>query len=271
MSEEPSRRVEARIVLEARQPFEAVFQVAVSALAGAQLEETLSASLDGEPAKLTEIAMPGGGRAYLLRCDAGQLTVDYQAAVRGSAEPPEVTEADRITFVRPSRYAESDRLAAVARAEFAGLAAGPELLAAVSSWVGTRLSYLPGSSRPTDGAVETLLLRQGVCRDYAHLVIALLRALDIPARMAAVYAPGLEPMDFHAVAEALVGGQWRVVDATLLAPRASLVRIATGRDAADTTFLSTYGGAVDLTELEVTAVTQERLPADEVTELVSLR
>jgi transglutaminase-like putative cysteine protease len=234
MSEEPSRRVEARIVLEARQPFEAVFQVAVSALAGAQLEETLSASLDGEPAKLTEIAMPGGGRAHLLRCDAGQLTVDYQAAVRGSAEPPEVTEADRITFVRPSRYAESDRLAAVARAEFAGLAAGPELLAAVSSWVGTRLSYLPGSSRPTDGAVET-------------------------------------PIDFHAVAEALVGGQWRVVDATLLAPRASLVRIATGRDAADTAFLSTYGGAVDLTELEVTAVTQERLPADEVTELVSLR
>ena len=191
MSQEPSRRVEARIVLEAQQPFEAVFQVAVSALAGAQLEETLSASLDGEPAKLTEIAMPGGGRAHLLRCDAGQLTVDYQAAVRGSAERPEVTEADRITFVRPSRYAESDRLAAVARAEFAGLAAGPELLAAVSSWVGTRLSYLPGSCRPTDGAVET-------------------------------------PIDFHAVAEALVGGQWRVVDATLLAPRASLVRIATG-------------------------------------------
>ena len=104
----------------------------------------------------------------------------------------------------------------------------------------------------------------------AHLVIALLRALDVPARMTAVYAPGLQPMDFHAVAEALVGGQWRVVDATLLAPRASLVRIATGRDAADTAFLSAYGGTVELTATEVTAVTDGPLPADDVTALVSI-
>src|SRR6202034_389044 len=104
------------------------------------------------------------------------------------------------------------------------------------------------------GAVETLLLRQGVCRDYAHLVVALLRALDVPARLTAVYAPGLQTMDFHAVAEALVDHQWRVVDATLLAPRASLIRIATGRDAADTAFMSSYGGAVELIETQVTAV-----------------
>jgi transglutaminase-like putative cysteine protease len=118
--------------------------------------------------------------------------------------------------------------------------------------------------------VDTLLLRQGVCRDYAHLVIALLRALDIPARLAAVYAPGLEPMDFHAVAEALVGGQWRVVDATLLAPRASLIRIATGRDAADTAFMSTYGGAVELMDTEVTATIDGALPSDDVNALVSI-
>src|SRR6202034_2955970 len=147
-----------------------------------------------------------------------------------------------------------DRLTAMARSEFAGIGPGPELLAAVSSWVGTQLSYVPGSSRPTDGAVQTLLQRQAACRDYAHLVIALLRALDVPARLAAVYAPGLNPMDFHAVAEAAVDGYWRVVDATTLAPRSALVRIATGRDAADTAFLSTYGGAVDLVEMTVTAV-----------------
>jgi transglutaminase-like putative cysteine protease len=140
----------------------------------------------------------------------------------------------------------------------------------VSSWVGTKLSYVPGSSGPTDGAVQTLLRRQGVCRDYAHLVVALLRALDIPARLAAVYAPGLQPMDFHAVAEALIGGAWRVVDATLLAPRASLVRIATGRDAADTSFLSSYGGAARLLEMEVTAVIDGPLPGDDVTALVTI-
>ena len=130
----------------------------------------------------------------------------------------------------------------MAQAEFAGIEHPKDLLPAISSWVGTQLSYVPGSSRPTDGAVETLLQRRGVCRDYAHLVIALLRSLDVPARLTSVYAPGLDPMDFHAVAEAAIGGKWYVVDATLLAPRKSLVRICTGRDAADTAFLSSYRG-----------------------------
>lgn len=158
----------------------------------------------------------------------------------------------------------------MAQAEFAGITDPGELLAAVSSWVGSRLYYVAGSSGPTDGAVDTMLMRQGVCRDYAHLVIALLRALDVPARMAAVYAPGLYPMDFHAVVEAAVGDTWQAVDATLLAPRSSLVRICTGRDAADTPFLSTYGGQADLLESNVTATVDGPLPADDVTHLVSI-
>ena len=102
--------------------------------------------------------------------------------------------------------------------------------------------------------MQTLLAREGVCRDYAQLVVALLRANDIPARLVAVYAPGLSPMDFHAVAEAAINGRWYVVDATALAPRSALVRITTGRDAADTAFLSTYGGDVKLHETDVSAV-----------------
>ena len=113
----------------------------------------------------------------------------------------------------------------------------------MSSWVGTRLDYVPGSSDPIDGAVDTLLAGAGVCRDYAHLVVALLRAVNVPARLVAVYAPGCQPMDFHAVAEAFVDGVWRVVDATCLAPRQTMVRIATGRDAADTAFLDNHKGA----------------------------
>jgi transglutaminase-like putative cysteine protease len=92
----------------------------------------------------------------------------------------------------------------------------------------------------------------------------------VPARLAAVYAPGLEPMDFHAVAEAFVDGGWHVVDATTLAPRSALLRISTGRDAADTAFLSTYGGRVTLESVAVTAVADE-LPDDDMTELVELR
>ena len=94
---------------------------------------------------------------------------------------------------------------------------------------------------------------QGVCRDYAHVVIALLRAMDMPARYAACYAPGLQPMDFHAVAEAYFDGAWYVIDATRLADRRSLVRIATGRDAADCAFLSYHGGNVGLQRLRVDA------------------
>ena len=247
-----------------------VLQLTVSDMPGADLRESLTITRDGEDLAATEVSLPGEGRAHVLTARPGRVFVEYQATVEGRAASPEVTPADRLTYIRPSRYAESDQLVAMAHAEFAGISGTPDLLAAVSSWVGTRLTYVPGSSRPTDGAVHTLLRRQGVCRDYAHLVVALLRALDIPARVAAVYAPGLEPMDFHAVAEALVDGRWRVVDATLLAPRASLVRIATGRDAADTAFLSMYGGAATLVGTEVMAVLDGELPDDDVTQLMTI-
>jgi transglutaminase-like putative cysteine protease len=264
------RRVGAHLAVRVSGQAELVLQIAVAGPAEDRTEEQLTIRRDGVPVSATEVDMGHGGRAHLLRLGQGLVTIDYSAAVSGFATRPEPTQAERVIFLRPSRYAESDRLAAVARSEFAGIGAGPELLAAVSSWVGTQLSYVPGSSRPTDGAVQTLLQREGVCRDYAHLVIALLRALDVPARLAAVYAPGLAPMDFHAVAEALLDGQWRAVDATLLAPRASLVRIATGRDAADTAFLSAYCGAAQLIETQVTAVTDGPLPDEDVTALISI-
>jgi transglutaminase-like putative cysteine protease len=140
----------------------------------------------------------------------------------------------------------------------------------VATWVGERIVYIPGSSRPTDGAVATLLAGQGVCRDFAHLVVALLRGCDVPARIASVYAPGLDPMDFHAVAEVLVDGRWVAVDATRLAPRSSLVRIATGRDAADLAFLTTTGDRVDMGWLDVMAITDGLLPSDDHTQPVEL-
>jgi len=265
------RHVSSRLVLDVHQPLTAVLKVAVPETAGADVTSSLVISTgDDHPATPDEVDIPGEGLAHVLSLRPGQVTVDYSARVTGRAGEPAVTAAERVVYLRPSRYAESDRLTPVARSEFAGITEPDQLLPAVSSWVGTRLSYVPGSSGPTDGAVDTLLARQGVCRDYAHLVVALLRALDVPARLAAVYAPGLDPMDFHAVAEAAVGGRWRVVDATTLAPRSTLVRIAAGRDASDTAFLSTYGGAADLVEMKVTAVVDGDLPGDDVTRLISI-
>lgn len=256
-------------MLDVHDDLRAYLQIAVAGAPSGQLDESLVATCDGVPVSVTEMATPEG-RLHVLRPPRGRLQIEYNATLRGVLDPVPVTPAEAITFLRPSRYAESDRLVPTAEAEFAGITGAAELLAAVSSWVGWRLNYVPGSSGPTDGAVDTLLLRNGVCRDYAHLVVALLRALDVPARLVAVYAPGLDPMDFHAVAEAAIDGLWRVVDATLLAPRASLVRIASGRDAADTAFLSTYGASADLLETDVSAVVDGDLPADDVLQLVSL-
>jgi transglutaminase-like putative cysteine protease len=123
------------------------------------------------------------------------------------------------------------------------------------------VTYVGGSSRPTDGATQTLLSRQGVCRDFAHVTIALLRAMEIPARMVSVYAPGLTPMDFHAVTEAYVDGTWWVVDSTRLAPRQSLIRIATGRDAADTAWLTSLWTDLSVTSMLVTVIA-DSLPTD---------
>ena len=174
-----------------------------------------------------------------------------------------------IRYVRPSRYAESDRLLPTAYAEFGGLQ-GEELLHAVRNWVFSELRYVSGSSRGTDGAVETLLHRRGVCRDFAHLAIALLRSKNVPARLAAVYAPGLTPMDFHAVAEAHINGAWHVIDPTGLAPRESMLRITAGRDSSDTAFLSTVGGSLSLKELSVTAVVDDELPVEDPAKLVAI-
>src|SRR5690606_9649604 len=102
----------------------------------------------------------------------------------------------------------------------------------------------------------TLDAGAGVCRDFAHVVAALLRAHDLPARLVSVYAPGLRPRDFHAVVEAHVAGRWLVVDATRLAPRAGLVRIATGRDAADTAFLTTTLTDIELLGIDVRATAE---------------
>lgn len=215
-----------------------------------------------------EIIGRHGTRLHRLTGPAGPITVHYEAEVLGRAEAASVDELDLIAYRRPSRYCESDTLFSTAKSEFVGVS-GKALLDAVSSWVGAHLSYVLGSSQHTDGAVATMLAREGVCRDYAHLVVALLRGLDVPARLVSVFAPGLRPMDFHAVAEAYIEDAWHVVDATTMAPRGSLLRIATGQDAAETAFLSQHWAAVQLRSMRVTAVV-DTLPSDDLTQLAQL-
>lgn len=254
------RDVTTHLTIDVEVPSELAMSFAVAARDGA-VAETLDVRLDGAPLAATEVRDAHGTRLHEIRAEVGVLTIDYAATIEGREPPAPSRDRDRLRYLRPSRYCESDELAATANAEF-GRLTGDQLLDGVSSWVGTRLAYVPGSSLSTDGAVRTLLAREGVCRDYAHLCIALLRASGVPARLVSVYAPGLDPMDFHAVCEAYVDGMWCVIDATALAPRTSLVRIATGRDAADTAFMTVVSGHAELEDVMVSAVA-DVLPDDD--------
>ena len=247
-----------------------VFQVGVAGPGGYGATEQIRLTLDGADVEFRELDAPHAGRVWLFDSPPGRIRLSYSAQLNGNTSPESLDVTDEFVYLRPSRYCESDRLTGFAHRHFHDIDQPSEILAAVSSWVGTQLEYVSGSSGPTDGAIDTLLAGRGVCRDYAHLAVALLRALDVPARLVAVYAPGLSPMDFHAVAEAFVDGAWYVVDGTLLAPRSSLVRITTGRDASDTSFLSTYGGNINLDNMWVTATVDGDLPVDDVKALVQL-
>jgi transglutaminase-like putative cysteine protease len=270
-SRQLKREVSAELEVEIIEATTLEFQIAVAPHPNTQVFERLSFFLDGSPVHALEISGTHGNRIHKLQVPAGYMTVDYAATIVGRTDPAPVTEADLSMYLRPSRYAEADKLYGFAAREFGSYVDSTTLLERVSLWVGTRLNYVPGSSDPIDGAVETLLAGAGVCRDFVHLVVALLRAVKVPARAVSVYAPGLFPMDFHAVAEAFVGGQWRVIDGTLLAPRQTLVRIATGRDAADIAFLDNHRGAIALTKLVVTAIVDGDLPIDSIDQLVSIR
>lgn len=179
---------------------------------------------------------------------SASATVSSGAAV----ELPRLGELDLdlLPWTQPSRYCPSDVLVPTAEALFADVERTPALLEHVRGWVEANIAYVPGTSNVYTGAEETLLRRTGVCRDLAHLATAMLRALGVPARMVSAYALGLPLQDFHAVVEAHDGRAWRLLDATGLAPVDTMVRIVTGRDAAEIAW-GTTDGPISLDDLEV--------------------
>ncbi len=182
----------------------------------------------------------------------GDTRIRYEAQVEvnrpslkiaGLQVPPRrELPSDVIDYLFPSRYCEADRLETYATRKF-GMVTGGDQILMMSDWIYENFDYVPGSSDASTTATDSFLLRQGVCRDYAHVLISLARSVGIPARMVSVYAPGLEPPDFHAVAEVWLDGDWYLVDSSRLAREESLVRIAYGRDATDISFMTIFGFA----------------------------
>ncbi|MCA4994820.1 transglutaminase family protein [Tsukamurella tyrosinosolvens] len=265
-----ARRMSARVACTVLTPTVLEYQATVARVPGLQVQESLAVTLDGAPLPVREVVGPHGGRIHRVDAGAGAVLLEYHAQVAGFAAPEPADEYLRSVYLRPSRYCEVDRFYGYAAKQFAGVTGDAQRAVAVREFVASRLDYLPGASRSADGASDTLLASAGVCRDYAHLTIALLRALKLPARMSAVFAPGCDPMDFHAVAEVMVDGRWWVLDGTGLAPRAAMVRIATGRDAADIAFLDNHGGSIRFDRLTVTAESAAPLPADDPRTLIPI-
>ena len=261
------------------EPTEVVVQVVASSSAGHVDDARFEVLTDGErPSSLVEVRDPEGATLHVIRSIPGRLTLSYRARIhvnravhqenRPDGRPP--SDYERQVYLRPSRYCPSDHLIGFAMSEFKTEAGIASRVASITEWIRERIRYEPGSSDVHDSAEHTLLTGMGTCRDFAHLGIALSRATGIPARFAAVYAPGLSPMDFHAVFETLQDGRWCVHDPTGLAPRPSLVRIATGRDAADAAFSAVNTGVAEWESLEVSATVGSVLPHDEPSDVVGL-
>jgi transglutaminase-like putative cysteine protease len=220
-----------------------------------QLVRGESVVLTGGEAPTEHVDSVSGNRILRTRSSGGALRLEYASTVTlhpHFSNPDGVPELqvkdipeEVLPFLLPSRYCESDRLRDFATQTFGHLPTGYSRVQNVCDWVYSQLRFTPGSSNATTSALGTLEARAGVCRDFAHLTIALLRALNVPARFASTYdfgaAPELGPTDFHAYVEAFLGDRWYIFDPTRICPRNGLVRIGCGFDAADVAFATIYG------------------------------
>ena len=196
-----------------------------------------------------------GSRFVRLRAESGDFEVSYDATVdieHYLDVPDNATEVavarlplSVLPYLYPSRYCQSDRLYAIANAEFGHLRPGYGRVQAINDWVRNRTRFLSASSNSSTSAIDTIESAVGVCRDFAHLMIALCRALNIPARFVTGIDygadPALGPTDFHAYVEVWLGERWYLFDPTGAVPRTGLIRIGTGRDAADASFATIFG------------------------------
>ena len=200
---------------------------------------------------------PVSRNRYLrLQAGAGHLQVRYAATVEiahHSADPHTLGEVpvwqlpgSVLPYLYPSRYCQSDQLSKLAFKEFGHLPQGYSRAQAICDWVRQHVSFESNSSNGSTSAIDTVIDRVGVCRDFAHLMIALCRALNLPARFSTGtdYGadPALGPPDFHAYVEVYLGHRWYLFDPSGTAIPMGFVRFATGRDAADSAFATLFGG-----------------------------
>ena len=245
---------------------------------GRALLKVIPASSDDQDVRLENIVIDGApyrvellgeDRVVVIDADAPiDVTVTYNGVtrVRRVLTSPRVIPDAHYTHLMhgqwliPSRYCPSDRLAPTAEALFPDRM-DPSLLEHCREWVLGNVTYVPGSSDAMTSAEVTFLSREGICRDFAHLMISLLRGLGVPARFVAAYGPGVDPADFHAVVEAHDGERWQLLDPTGMATPTELVVIARGRDAGDVPWCQIQGGPAEVFPPRVSASVEHGVPS----------
>ena len=226
-------------------------------------QSVVNEQLDISPALTPVLYTDPNTQTRFIRLQAapGPFSIRYEATVDIShyAEAPhnlmEVPisqlPSEVLPYIYPSRYCQSDRLGRLATWEFAHFQPGYTRVRAIQDWLRRRTTFLPGSSNSNTSATDTLISQTGVCRDFAHLMIALCRAMNIPARFVTGIDygadPKLGPTDFHAYVEVYLSHRWYVFDASGISPPMGLIRLGTGRDAADTSFATVFGAVKSFT------------------------
>lgn len=243
--------VSAKIVYEAKSTSTLLLNVQPFNFEG---QRVIEESFDLNPdLKMKELLSDMGEKRFKVIeiPESANISLRYKATVENEIKKIPAEQLDDVpinmmpvaalSYLNASRYCQSDRLHKFAHNKFGNIENGFEKVIAVCDWIHHNVEYSGGYTTAQTSAFDTITEQVGVCRDFAHLGIALCRALTIPARYLTGYAYQLQPPDFHACFEAYLGGYWIIFDATKLFPINGLVKIATGPDAAETAFASTFG------------------------------
>jgi transglutaminase-like putative cysteine protease len=217
-------------------------------------QSVLQESFTIDPYMKVEELLSSHGENRFIRVDIPyetEINISYSATVDNSFKltdhkkqlqlPVSQLQPELFPYLYPSRYCQSDKLYRLAKNKFGNIENPYLQVSALTDWIYNNVEYLSGSTNWQTSAYDTVTEQAGVCRDFAHLGIALCRALTIPARYFTGYAYQLRPPDFHGCFEAFIGNEWVIFDATRLAPLNGFVKIATGRDAADTAIANIFG------------------------------
>lgn len=253
--------IHAHLDYHAPQPCDLLLQVAVADYPGQILQKTVLDVADLAPQRLVAGDGGVGQRVWMRVADA--FKADYRAEVmvtRGAVDFTRLAQmslssldADVIGYLMPSRYCFPEDFFDFVVQQFPGLRGGPRV-AAMVEWIGQNLTYDAFATQPSTTASDSFKARRGVCRDYAHVLIAMLRAVGIPARIVSAYAPAVTPQDFHAVVEVYLDDGWHLVDPTGMACAEDIAVVGVGRDAADISFMTSYG----LMEMQKQTVTVDK-------------